>query len=165
MSKNKISKTITFTRLFGVTALLFISMAVGAGHVQAAASSSSGTQSCANATAASKVASCQSPAQCPNNESVCCVTTQSGHTTACSTTSNSIINNYLNPIINFLAAGVGIIVVIMVVVGGVQYTASGGDPNAAAEARKRITNGLIALVTFAFMYSILEFIIPGGVFH
>lgn len=149
----------------GVITVLLLGILLCLYRAPVAAASSSGAQPCANATAASKVASCQPPVQCPNNQSVCCVTTQSGHTTACSTTSNSIINNYLDPIINFLAAGVGIIVVIMVVIGGVQYIASAGDPNATAEARKRITNGLIALVTFAFMYSILEFIVPGGVFH
>ena len=78
---------------------------------------------------------------------------------------NTIVNTYIEPITNFLAAGVGIIVVIMVVVGGIQYSTSAGNPQAAQAAKGRIINALIALVVFAFMYALLQWLIPGGIFH
>jgi hypothetical protein len=66
--------------------------------------------------------------------------------------------------INFLAAGVGIVVVIMIVIGGIEYTTSADNPQSVASARKKIINALIALVSFIFLYAFLNFIIPGGVF-
>lgn len=74
-----------------------------------------------------------------------------------------IIGN-LNQVVNFLAAAVGVIVVAVIILGGIQYTMAGDNPNAVGEARKRITNGLIALVTFIFMYAFLQWLIPGGTF-
>lgn len=67
-------------------------------------------------------------------------------------------------IVDWLSAGVGIIVTIMIVLGGIQYTIAGDNPTALQAARKRIINGLIALVTFIFMFAILQWLIPGGVF-
>jgi hypothetical protein len=52
----------------------------------------------------------------------------------------------------------------MLVVGGIQYAASGGDPNGVAAAKKRIANAIIALVTFGLLWAFLNWIIPNGVF-
>lgn len=73
-----------------------------------------------------------------------------------------LIKNYLNPFINLLSALIGVIVVVSVAIGGIQYTTSAGDPQKAAAARARIRNAVIALVTFIFLYSLLNFLIPGG---
>lgn len=69
---------------------------------------------------------------------------------------------YLTAIIKFLTAGVGMVVIIMIVVGGIQYTTSGGDPNGVAAAKGRIVNAIIALLLFIFAAAILNFLIPGG---
>src|ERR1700677_4819764 len=66
---------------------------------------------------------------------------------------NCIVTNYLVPAINFLSAGVGIVIIIMIVIGGVQYSTSGGNPQGEANARKKILNALLALVTFIFIYA------------
>lgn len=76
---------------------------------------------------------------------------------------NPFIKN-LNQIVNFLAAAVGVVVIAVIILGGIQYTMAGDNPSAVGEARKRITNGLIALVSFIFMYTFLQWLIPGGVF-
>jgi hypothetical protein len=70
----------------------------------------------------------------------------------------------LNNIINFLGAGVGIVATGAIIVGGIQYAAAGGNPNSVTAAKKRITDALIALLAFLFLYAFLQWIVPGGVF-
>lgn len=67
-------------------------------------------------------------------------------------------------IINFMSFGVGIVVVGLIIVGGIQYITSGGVPQRIEAARKRITNAIVALVLFIFMYALLQWLIPGGIF-
>ena len=76
---------------------------------------------------------------------------------------SKIMTDFVDPLLKFLAAGVGVIVVIMVIVGGVQYVTANGNPQAAQNARKKIINALIAFTTFIFLYALLEWLIPGGV--
>lgn len=83
----------------------------------------------------------------------------SSATNVCNT---DIVKKYLTPVIQFLGAGVGIVIVIAVVIGGIQYTTSAGDPNKAAAGKKRLIDALIALVAFGFMYALLSFLVPGG---
>jgi len=74
------------------------------------------------------------------------------------------ITDLLFAIIRLLSDGVGIIVVGSIVVGGIQYTTSRGDPNATAAAIGRIRASLIALLIFIFAYAILNYVIPNGFF-
>lgn len=76
-----------------------------------------------------------------------------------------IVVKYLNPAIQLMSALVGIVVTISIVIGGVQYASSAGDPQAAAAAKARIRNSIIALLTFLFLYALLNWLIPGGLFH
>lgn len=75
-----------------------------------------------------------------------------------------LISKYINPVISFLAALVGVAVVISIVIGGIQYGSSAGDPQKVSAAKNRIRNAVIALVTFIFLYAMLNFLIPGGLF-
>jgi hypothetical protein len=77
---------------------------------------------------------------------------------------NNKITRDLNKIVNFLSAGVGIVITGAIIVGGIQYILAGDNATALTSARKRIVNGLIALVTFLFMYAFLQWLIPGGAF-
>ena len=74
------------------------------------------------------------------------------------------IYNRLAGLINFLSAMVGVAVVISIIVGGIQYTTSSGDPQKVSAAKKRILNAVVALLAFIFMYAFLQFLIPGGIF-
>lgn len=65
----------------------------------------------------------------------------------------------------FLSGLVGVIVTIMLVVGGIQYSLAGDSPEATAKAKKRITNALFALVAFFFIFAFLNWLIPGGIFN
>lgn len=79
--------------------------------------------------------------------------------------SGNCITDDLQVVINFIAAGVGIIIVIMFIWGGVQYSTAGNNPQTVQAARKKILNALIALAAFVFVYAFLQFIVPGGLFH
>ncbi|MBX4197652.1 hypothetical protein KW801_03830 [Candidatus Saccharibacteria bacterium] len=76
--------------------------------------------------------------------------------------SNKIVED-LNGIIDFLSAGVAIVVIGSIILGGIQYSMAGGSPEAVTKARQRITNGLIAFAAFLFIFAFLQWIIPGGI--
>jgi len=76
-----------------------------------------------------------------------------------------IVQDYINPVILFLGAGVGLIIVIMTVIGGIQYITSGGDAQHVADAKKRIFNALLALVAWLLIFMFLQWIIPGGILY
>ncbi len=64
-------------------------------------------------------------------------------------------------VIRILSAGVGLVVVGSIIVGGIQYSASRGDPQATALAINRIRSSLFALLLFIFGYALLNYVIPG----
>lgn len=70
---------------------------------------------------------------------------------------------YIQDFINFLAVAVGLIAVIMIIIGGIQYSQSAGDPQKVAAAKKRLFNAVFALVAFGLLYGVLTWLIPGGV--
>jgi hypothetical protein len=76
---------------------------------------------------------------------------------------NCAIICYLQLFINILSAVVGIVAVIMLVVGGIQYSAARDNPQAAAAARARIAQTVLALVFYFFIYIFLQWLVPGGV--
>lgn len=75
-----------------------------------------------------------------------------------------IVNSFVD-VVNLLSAVVGIIVVGVIIFGGIQFSTSGGDPQRVAEAKKHISNAVIALVAFLLLWAFLNFIIPGGVLN
>lgn len=86
----------------------------------------------------------------------------SNSTSANACLSKNPITKNLNNIVNFLAAGIGVIVIGTLILGGIQYIAAGDNQEAIGKAKARIMNGLIALVAFLFTYAILQWLIPGG---
>jgi hypothetical protein len=78
--------------------------------------------------------------------------------------SNCQIVEYLLIFINVLTAAFAVIVIIVIIIAGIQYSASAGDPQAVAAAKQRITNALIAIAVFGGMYGFLQWIVPGGIF-
>lgn len=73
-----------------------------------------------------------------------------------------LIDKYINPLIKLMAGAVGLVVTIMVIVGGIEYSTAGGDPSRVTSAKKRIFNALAALVAFILLYAVLNWILPGG---
>lgn len=82
----------------------------------------------------------------------------------CDNSTENPIIVYSIAVINFLAAGVGLVVIIMIAVGGVQYMTAGGNPQKTQEAVTRIINAILGLLVFLFMYAFLQWLIPGGLF-
>lgn len=77
---------------------------------------------------------------------------------------NCSIVSYIVTAVRILSALVGIIVVLMITVGGIQYSSSRDNPQIAQAAKKRISNAILALVAYLFMFGLLDYLIPGGLF-
>ena len=93
----------------------------------------------------------------------CVPGTESQNGTAPDLTGNPITKD-IQMAVNFLSAGVGIVVVAVIIIGGIQYMTAGDNPQALTTAKHRITNGLIALMAFLLTFAFLNWLIPGGVF-
>jgi hypothetical protein len=70
----------------------------------------------------------------------------------------------IQTIVNFLSAAVGVVIIAMLIVGGIQYSLAGDNASALTAARQRITNAVIALFAFLFAWAFLQWLIPGGIF-
>lgn len=75
-----------------------------------------------------------------------------------------LVKKYVNPGIALLTSVFAILAAISIIVGGIQYSSSSGDPQKSARAKQRITNTIIAIVCYFFLYSFLQFLVPGGIF-
>ena len=77
----------------------------------------------------------------------------------------------INPIVDMafavfrvLSAGVGLVVIGSIIFAGIQYSASRDNPQATEASMKRVTNSVIALLFYALLFSIANFLVPGGMF-
>ena len=77
---------------------------------------------------------------------------------------NNPITLWLTFFINLTAAIIGVGAVMMVIIAGLQYTAARDNPQAIQSAKQKITNVLIGLAAFIFLWAFLQWLIPGGVF-
>ena len=62
-------------------------------------------------------------------------------------------------VINVILYIVGILAVVMIIIGGVQYTTSAGDQAAVTKAKNTIMYGLIGLAVAVLAYAIVNFVI------
>lgn len=111
----------------------------------------------------------------PQTSSAACVEDTANNKFCCGDVQTSIafpnckegtegINSILLMVIDFLAIGVGVVVVAGIAAGGVLYAQAGGDSGKTKQAISIITNAIIGLVLFVAMYALANFMIPGGVF-
>lgn len=96
------------------------------------------------------------PAACGKSVKTCCKVTNSGATSDCG------FIRQINIFISFLSVIVGVACALGIIIGGIEYSTSGGDPKRAASGKSHITKAVVAVVLFGFLYSFLQFIIPGG---
>jgi len=94
-----------------------------------------------------------------DNQTCCPGTNRSANSTTC------FLDKYINPTIQLLSAAVGLVAVVAIVIGAIEFITSAGDPQRAASGRNHITNALLGLFAFAFLYAFLQFLIPGGLFN
>jgi hypothetical protein len=78
---------------------------------------------------------------------------------------NSGLWGILLIVINVMTAGVGVLALAGIVYGAVLYTSAGGSSEQIKKARTIFTNVVIGVLAFAGMYTLLQFIVPGGVFN
>jgi hypothetical protein len=67
--------------------------------------------------------------------------------------------------VNILTAGVGVLALVGFVYGAILYTSAGGSPEQIKKARTVFTNVVIGVIAFGAMFTLLNFIVPGGVFN
>lgn len=84
---------------------------------------------------------------------------------ACSSNNCDFIAKYINPAIDLFSLSFGLIAVISLIVGGIQYSSSQGDPQKTGAAKNRISNTVLAIFAYMFLFVFLQFLIPGGAFH
>jgi hypothetical protein len=74
------------------------------------------------------------------------------------------IQGYMQDGINLLTGLAGLAITASVIISGIQYSTSGGNSQAASAAKKRIGNAFLALLALVFLYTFLQWIVPGGIF-
>ena len=75
-----------------------------------------------------------------------------------------VIITYLKTILKFLSGGVGIVILLMLTIAGVQYMTAAGQPEQVKAAKNRLQNAITGLVLFLLAFAILNLIIPGSIF-
>jgi hypothetical protein len=73
------------------------------------------------------------------------------------------IYDLIAEIVQYAGGVLGLIVVLMIVIAGLQYVLSDGSPDTAKAAKDRIRNAITGLVLFILMYGILELLLPPDV--
>ncbi len=74
----------------------------------------------------------------------------------------SFIEQYINPFIRLLTISVGVLAAISIVVAGIQYASAGSDPGKVQKAKSRIMQTLLGLLAYIFLFSLLNYFVPGG---
>lgn len=77
--------------------------------------------------------------------------------------SNCSVVAYIVLLIKVLSGLVGIVVVTMITIGGIQYSAAKDNPQAITAAKGKIINAILGLVLYIFGFALLNYLIPGGV--
>ena len=95
--------------------------------------------------------------RCPNGDSV-------NNLTECDTIKTNSLNSNnlmstLNTIINVVIGIIGFVAVMVIILGGVQYTTSAGDSGKVKKAKDTIMYGIIGLIVALMAYSIVNFIL------
>lgn len=85
---------------------------------------------------------------------------------------NSYHGDELNPIMDllfallrFITVGVGILAIGSMIVAGIQFMTSQGEPAATAKAIGRIANTVAALFLYLITWALLNWLVPGGIFN
>ncbi len=72
---------------------------------------------------------------------------------------DELIGGVLKNVINTLIFIIAIISVIVIIIGGIRFTTSGGDPGQAASARNTIIYAVVGLVVAIMSYAIVNFVL------
>ena len=75
------------------------------------------------------------------------------------TGNNNDLMGTVNTIINVIIGVIGFVAVVVIILGGVQYTTSAGDPGKVKKAKDTILYGIIGLVVALLAYAIVNFVL------
>lgn len=67
--------------------------------------------------------------------------------------------------VRFLSVGVGIVLAAAIIISGIQYSMSEGNAEVTQKAKARIRSAILGLAIYIFAFSILQYLVPGGVFN
>lgn len=128
-------------------------------------STNSKSDSCANSGTCSDCNGTNPPKNCVGCRNGLCQDQAANPDTRCDKNSCDFIKKYINPAINLLSVMFGIIAAASLIMGGIQYATSEGDPQKVAKAKSRLVSTIIAILAYLFLFSFLQFLIPGGIFN
>jgi len=74
-------------------------------------------------------------------------------------TPETTLNSTVTHVVSVLTLVVGVIAVVMIIIAGLRYTASAGNPEAAKEAKNTILYAIIGLVVVAMAQIIVHFVL------
>jgi len=77
----------------------------------------------------------------------------------CAEKNDTKVNEVIQTIVNTLLYVLGAIAVIMIVVGGIRYTTSNGDPSGVKGAKDTILYAVVGLVVAIMAYAIVNFVL------
>ena len=86
-----------------------------------------------------------------------------GKTQAACLKDNPIVT-WINFFVNLFAVIIFIGATAMLIFAGIEYTSAGDNAQKIQAAKQRITNVIIGLIAFFFLYAFMQWLIPGGVF-
>ncbi|MBC7764470.1 hypothetical protein H7Y29_02020 [Microbacteriaceae bacterium] len=66
-------------------------------------------------------------------------------------------------VLNILTAGVGIAAVGALIYAGILYASAGGGSEQIVKSKKIITDTVIGIITYALMFLVINWLVPGGV--
>lgn len=71
----------------------------------------------------------------------------------------------LQKVITYATGIFGLVLVLMIVIAGLEYVISGGSPDKAKGAKKRIEQAATGFVLFVVMWGVLQVLLPDGIFR
>lgn len=80
-------------------------------------------------------------------------------------TSLGPIEDVLYAFLRFMSIGVGVAVIIAIAAAGIRYSTSQGNPEVTQSAKNNIQSAVIALIIYIFIFSIVQYLVPGGFFQ
>lgn len=77
---------------------------------------------------------------------------------------NCGIIKFVIVITNIMGGLAGLVIVGTMIAGGIRYSSAGADPSKVQAAKQMIINAILALLLLIFGFSILQWLVPGGLF-
>jgi len=86
-------------------------------------------------------------------------TPQTGKPNDCGAGAGNTVNSTLSLVLNLFSAIVGVIAVVMIIIGGVQYVTSGGSSEKTTKAKDTILFAIVGLIIVALAQIIVKFVL------